>query len=85
MADESYPEELRYHPEHDWARVDGDEAVAVCESLLVRLRDGAYSVRRAGANRFELRRTPDGWQVAHRTTRALDGSAEARSLLVATR
>ncbi|MSO40550.1 MAG: glycine cleavage system protein GcvH [Solirubrobacterales bacterium] len=26
MADESYPEELRYHPEHDWARTDGDEA-----------------------------------------------------------
>jgi len=26
MADESYPEDLRYHPEHDWARVDGDEA-----------------------------------------------------------
>jgi glycine cleavage system H protein len=26
MADESYPEELRYHPEHDWARVEGDEA-----------------------------------------------------------
>ncbi len=26
MADESYPEELRYHPEHDWARVDGEEA-----------------------------------------------------------
>jgi glycine cleavage system H protein len=26
-AAESYPEELRYHPEHDWARVDGDEAV----------------------------------------------------------
>jgi glycine cleavage system H protein len=26
-ADESYPEDLRYHPEHDWARVDGDEAV----------------------------------------------------------
>jgi glycine cleavage system H protein len=25
-ASESYPEELRYHPEHDWARVDGDEA-----------------------------------------------------------
>ncbi len=22
----SYPDELRYHPEHDWARVDGDEA-----------------------------------------------------------
>jgi glycine cleavage system H protein len=26
-AAESYPEELRYHPEHDWARIDGDEAV----------------------------------------------------------
>ena len=25
-AGESYPEELRYHPEHDWARVAGDEA-----------------------------------------------------------
>jgi glycine cleavage system H protein len=25
-AAESYPEDLRYHPEHDWARVDGDEA-----------------------------------------------------------
>jgi glycine cleavage system H protein len=27
MADESYPEDLKYHPEHDWARIDGDEAV----------------------------------------------------------
>jgi glycine cleavage system H protein len=26
MADASYPEDLRYHPEHDWARVDGDQA-----------------------------------------------------------
>ena len=26
-APESYPEELRYHREHDWARIDGDEAV----------------------------------------------------------
>jgi glycine cleavage system H protein len=25
-AAESYPEDLRYHEEHDWARVDGDEA-----------------------------------------------------------
>jgi glycine cleavage system H protein len=25
-ATESYPEELKYHKEHDWARVDGDEA-----------------------------------------------------------
>ena len=26
-ASESYPEELLYHAEHDWARIDGDEAV----------------------------------------------------------
>ncbi len=26
-AEETYPEELLYHPEHDWARIDGDEAV----------------------------------------------------------
>ncbi len=26
MADASYPDELRYHPEHDWARIEGDEA-----------------------------------------------------------
>jgi glycine cleavage system H protein len=26
-ASESYPEELLYHSEHDWARIDGEEAV----------------------------------------------------------
>ena len=26
MAAASYPEDLLYHPEHDWARVDGEEA-----------------------------------------------------------
>jgi glycine cleavage system H protein len=25
-ATETYPEELKYHPEHDWARIDGEEA-----------------------------------------------------------
>jgi glycine cleavage system H protein len=25
-ATETYPEELKYHREHDWARIDGDEA-----------------------------------------------------------
>ncbi len=27
MAEASYPSELKYHPEHDWARIDGDVAV----------------------------------------------------------
>ena len=26
MAEASYPENLKYHPEHDWALIDGDEA-----------------------------------------------------------
>lgn len=26
-ASESYPDDLRYHKEHDWARLDGDEAL----------------------------------------------------------
>jgi glycine cleavage system H protein len=26
-AAESYPDDLRYHAEHDWARIEGDEAV----------------------------------------------------------
>ena len=26
MAEASYPDDLLYHPEHDWARVEGDTA-----------------------------------------------------------
>ena len=26
MADATYPDDLLYHPEHDWARIDGDTA-----------------------------------------------------------
>ena len=25
-AEETYPGDLKYHPEHDWARIEGDEA-----------------------------------------------------------
>lgn len=61
--------------------VTGDEAVAVCESLLVLRRGDGYLVARAGANRFELRRTDGRWQIIHRTSRQLDGDSEARRLL----
>jgi SnoaL-like domain len=65
--------------------VDGDKAVAVCESLVVRHNeDGSgYRVWRAGANHVTLRRTAAGWQIVKRTTRALEGSTEARDLLAA--
>jgi glycine cleavage system H protein len=26
VADASYPDDLKYHPEHDWARIEGDTA-----------------------------------------------------------
>jgi glycine cleavage system H protein len=26
VADATYPDDLKYHPEHDWARIDGDVA-----------------------------------------------------------
>jgi glycine cleavage system H protein len=26
LSDESYPDDLLYHPEHDWARVEGGQA-----------------------------------------------------------
>jgi glycine cleavage system H protein len=26
LADANYPAELKYHPEHDWARIEGDTA-----------------------------------------------------------
>ena len=67
-----------------YVQVEGDDAVAVFESVLVRHRDGEYSVRRAGANKVVLRRSaqdPARWEIVHRTTRALTGSTEARELL----
>jgi ketosteroid isomerase-like protein len=65
--------------------VDGDLAVAVCESILVRHNEdgGGYRVWRAGANHVTLRRTAAGWRIVKRTTRALDGSEQARDLLAA--
>lgn len=66
----------------------GDSAVAVCHSLMV-VNDGgefgtdaAFGVRRATAHHFELVRTEEGWRVARRTSRVLDGRLEAPALLV---
>ena len=67
-----------------YVQVEGDEAVAVFESVLVRHRDGEFSVRRAGANQVRLRRSkqdPRRWEIVERTTRALTGTQEARDLL----
>lgn len=64
--------------------VDGDRAVAVCESVLLVRHHGKVFPARIGANHFELVRTSDGWRTSRRTTRGLDGSADARALLART-
>jgi uncharacterized protein (TIGR02246 family) len=64
--------------------VTGDEAVAVCESLVL-VRDGsekgAYRVWRATAHHFALRRIDDRWQITTRTSWVLDGNPDAHALL----
>src|SRR5262249_6336851 len=40
-----------------------------------------YRVHRVGANRWELVRTPDGWKIARRTFRSLDGGDDALEIL----
>jgi hypothetical protein len=40
-----------------------------------------YRIHRLGANRWDLKRTNDGWKVARRAYRMLDGTDDARDLL----
>ena len=64
--------------------VDGDEAVAVCESTLLLRRTTTYEPIRAGVSHFHLRRAtgaPHGWQIVKRVTRLLDGTERPRRLL----
>lgn len=61
----------------------GDEAVAVCHSLMVVHTDDGFRVRRATANHWQLRRTPEGWRATVRTSRVLDGRPESPALLAA--
>lgn len=61
--------------------VDGDDAVAVCHSLLILRRGEEFVVDRATAHHWQLHRTASGWKVVRRTGRLLDGAATARALL----
>lgn len=59
-----------------------DTALAITQSqLVVRNGEGGFDVVRTTAHRWELVRTPEGWQVERRTSRLFDGSASARDLL----
>ena len=67
--------------------VNGDTAIAVCESLVL-IRDDrddgdgtGYRVWRCTANHFALERIDGQWRIGIRTSRLLDGGPEARALL----
>jgi len=40
-----------------------------------------YRIHRVGANRWELKRTPQGWKIERRTYRTLDGTEPALDIL----
>jgi len=64
--------------------VTGDDAVVVCESiLLVRRESHGYQVARAGVHLIRLRRSGDRWEITARTARQLDGSGQAQGLVAA--
>ncbi|MCX4552826.1 nuclear transport factor 2 family protein [Streptomyces sp. NBC_01500] len=61
--------------------VTGDEAVAVCHSLMVVHGESGFTVHRATANHWRLHRSSAGWLVTYRTNRVLDGRPESPRLL----
>jgi hypothetical protein len=74
--------------------IDGDTAVVTSYLQILTPDTGAepvalsghgeskgFRIHRVGANRWELTRTPQGWKVARRQLRTLDGSPQAREIL----
>ena len=74
--------------------LDGDSAVAISYLQILTPHPSAephevpnhgvskgYRVHRVAANRWELVRTAQGWQIKRRTTRSLDGTEPAREIL----
>lgn len=61
--------------------VTGDDAVAVCESILLVRGTRGYVAARAGVHLLSLRRSGGGWRIVSRTARQLDGGPAGRNLL----
>lgn len=61
--------------------VRGDQADAVGYSLMLVHDSEGFQLRRVTANHWRLTRTSQGWRVARRTSRKLDGSEAARQVL----
>lgn len=61
--------------------VKGDEAEAVGYSFVVLKEGDRWFLWRAAVNHWTLRRTPEGWRIAERFNRALDGSEESHETM----
>lgn len=60
--------------------LDGDCAIAWGHSVVIKANGGDYGIYRAAANRWTLRRTPEGWRVERRDNRLIDGGDAAMAL-----
>ena len=61
--------------------LDGDRASARTYSVVFRHCDGGWEAHRVSANAWTLVRTQEGWRVAHRVNRLLNGDAQARAVI----
>lgn len=61
--------------------IEGDRATARGHSVVFRHTGTGFEVFRVSANRWELARGAEGWQVLRRDNALLDGDAAARALL----
>jgi ketosteroid isomerase-like protein len=61
--------------------LDGDRATARTYSVVFRKAEDGWEAHRVSANLWHLMRTGEGWKVAHRVNRLLDGSENARALI----
>jgi hypothetical protein len=61
--------------------IDGDRAEAVGYSFVVLKEGERWCLWRAAINHWTLARTPDGWRIAERVNRTLDGSPESHATM----
>ncbi|MBH1997534.1 MAG: nuclear transport factor 2 family protein [Sphingomonadaceae bacterium] len=61
--------------------LEGDRATARNHSVVFRKAGELWEAHRASANLWHLVRTEEGWRIARRVNRLLDGSTDARALI----
>jgi hypothetical protein len=62
-------------------RIDGDRASGLNYGRVYLHAEQGYELWRVSVNRWEFRRTEDGWRVARRQVHIIDGGPEAQELL----